>query len=96
MASAALSILFLAFVHGRTVPVAFAEAMQRGWGRSMAVGLLILGLLLPLKWLLPQGVVATIMISGTALLALAAAGFAFIVGVDERAALLAVARRLRS
>lgn len=95
-ASIALSLMFLAFVHGRTVPIAFADAMHRGWGRSLAVGMLIFGLLFPFKWLLPQGVVATILISAAAVFALAAAGFAFIVGVDERAALLAVARRLRS
>jgi O-antigen/teichoic acid export membrane protein len=94
--SVVLGILFLVFVHGRTVPIAFADAMRGGWGRSLAVGLLIFGLLFPFKWLLPQGVIATILISTAAVLALAVAGLAFIVGVDERAALLAVARRLRS
>jgi O-antigen/teichoic acid export membrane protein len=94
--SVLLSILFLSFVHGRTVPIAFMDSMRRGWGRSLVVGLLIFCLLFPFKWLLPHGLLATALISAVAAFALAAAGFAFIVGVDERAALLAVARRLRS
>jgi O-antigen/teichoic acid export membrane protein len=95
-ASIALSILFLAFVHGRTVPIAFVDAMRGGWGRSLAVGLLVFGVLFPLKWLLPPGVIASVLISAMAVLALTVAGLVFIVGVNERAALLAVARRLRS
>jgi len=78
------------------VPIAFADAMRGGWGRSLAVGILIFCLLFPLKWALPHGVVVTVMISAAAVCALSAAGLAFIVGVDERAALLAMARRLRN
>ncbi|HYD78476.1 MAG TPA: oligosaccharide flippase family protein [Paucimonas sp.] len=94
--SIALGLLFLAFVHGRTVPIGFTEAMRGGWGRSLAVGALIFCILFPFKWLLPNGVLTTVLISAAAVLALAAAGLAFIVGVDERAALLAIARRLKN
>jgi O-antigen/teichoic acid export membrane protein len=90
-----MSISFLVFVHGRTVPISFNDMLVQGFGKSMSVGMLVFGVLFPLKWLIPQGLLGTILIVSTALLTLALAGFAFIVSVDERAALVAVARRLR-
>jgi len=95
VASALLSLLFLAFVHGRTVPIPFADAMRGGWGKSLLVGALIFCAMFPLKWLLPAGIATTVVVSGMAVLALAGAGLAFILGGDERAALVAAARRLR-
>jgi hypothetical protein len=49
-----------------------------------------------MKWLVPHSLLATIAIVSTALLTLGLAGLFFIVNVDERAAMVAMARRLRS
>ncbi|MEN3296046.1 MAG: hypothetical protein V7642_5299 [Burkholderiales bacterium] len=96
VASLTMSASFLLFVHGRTVPISFGETLRNGLGRSLAVGLLIIGVLLPLKWYVPGGLLTTVAIVSTGLLALGFAGLAFVASVDERAAMLAVARRLRS
>jgi O-antigen/teichoic acid export membrane protein len=96
LSSLMLGTGFLLFVHGRTVPVTFAETLRDGFGRSLAVGLLIIGILAPLKWFMAEGLLGTVAIVSAALFALALAGLYFIIGVDERAAMLAFARRLRS
>jgi len=96
VASVLLGALFLWFVHGRTVPITLQQTLSEGFGRSLGIGLLIFSILLPLKWLFPSGIFGTIAIVAMALLMLGMAGLAFIATVDERAALLAVARRLRS
>ncbi len=95
-ASILLGMFFLWFVHGRTVPFHLRETVSLGYGKSMLVGLAIFAVLLPLKWVFPAGVIGTIAVAGMALLFLLMAGLAFIVSVDERAALMAVARRFRS
>jgi O-antigen/teichoic acid export membrane protein len=94
--SVMMTALFLIFVHGRTVPIQLTEALREGFGRSLAVGALVFGILFPLKWFMPAGLLATAAIVAAALLALTAAGIKYIVGVEERAALLAVYRRLSS
>lgn len=96
LSSLTLGMGFLLFVHGRTVPVSFGETLRKGFGRSVAVGMLIIGMLVPLKWLVADSLLGTLAIVSAALLTLALAGLYFIVGVDERAAMLAFARRLRS
>lgn len=96
LSSLVLGMSFLLFVHGRTVPIAFSEALRDGFGRSLAVGLLIIAVLVPLKWLVPGGLLGTAAVVATGALTLALAGLYFIVGVDDRAAMLAMARRLRS
>jgi O-antigen/teichoic acid export membrane protein len=96
LSSLTLCMIFLLFVHGRTVPVAFSEAVREGFGRSIAVGTLIICVLVPLKWLAPAGLLSTIAIVSTALVTLGLAGLFLIAGVDERAAMLSMARRLRS
>lgn len=96
LSSLTLCMIFLLFVHGRTVPVAFSETVRDGFGRSIAVGALIICVLVPLKWLIPGGLLSTVAIVSAALLTLGVAGLFFIVGVDERAAMLSMARRLRS
>lgn len=96
VASLLMSTLFLWYVHGRTVPISLQETLSEGFGRSLGIGLVIFCILFPLKWLFPPGIFGTVAIVSMALLALGLAGLAFIVNVDERAALLAVARRLRS
>lgn len=95
LSSLVLGVSFLLFVHGRTVPIAFGETLRDGFGRSLAVGTLILCVLVPLKWLAPAGLVGTAAVVFAGLLTLAVAGLFFIAGVDDRAAMLAMARRLR-
>jgi O-antigen/teichoic acid export membrane protein len=96
MSSLLMGVLFLIFVHGRTVPISLADTLREGMGRSLLVGLLIVGCLFPLKWLVPPSLLGTTIIASAALVALCLAGLAFIVGVEERATLAAAARRLRS
>lgn len=95
-ASALMSALFLWYVHGRTVPISIGETLRDGLGRSVGVGLLIFGVLFPLKWIIEDSLLGTVAIVSGALLTLALAGIVFVVRVDERAALMAVARRFRS
>lgn len=96
LSSVLLGVAFLVFVHGRTVPVSLAESLRDGFGRSLGVGMLIIAVLVPVKWFIADGLLGTAAIVSAALLALAVAGLYFIVGVDERAAMMALARRLRS
>lgn len=96
LSSLVLGVSFLLFVHGRTVPIAFSETLREGFGRSLAVGALIICVLVPLKWLVPAGLAGTAAVVVAGVLTLALAGLFLIVGVDDRAAMLAMARRLRS
>ncbi|WP_162256938.1 oligosaccharide flippase family protein [Noviherbaspirillum sp. Root189] len=96
LSSLALGVGFLLFVHGRTVPITFVESLRSGFGRSLAIGAAIICVLVPLKWMIPGGLVSTIAIVSTALVTLGLAGLFFIVSVDERAAMMSMARRLRS
>jgi len=96
VSSTLMGAAFLLFVHGRTVPIAFAETLRQGFGRSLAVGAVAIGALLPLKWTLPESVVATLGVVTLAGLVLGIAGLFLIVGSDDRNAMLAFARRLRS
>jgi O-antigen/teichoic acid export membrane protein len=96
IASVTMSVSFLLFVHGRTVPITLGETLRKGLGRSLAVGLLIISVLLPLKWYVPGGLLNTLAIVSAGLVVLAFAGLLFVASVDERAAMRAVARRLRS
>jgi O-antigen/teichoic acid export membrane protein len=95
LSSMALGIGFLLFVHGRTVPISIGESLRSGFGRSLAIGAAIICVLVPLKWLVPAGLMSTVAIVSAALLTLGLAGLFFIVSVDERAAMLSMARRLR-
>lgn len=93
LSSILMTTIFLAYVHGRTVPIAFQDTLREGFGRSLIVGLLILCVLFPIKWVFPAGILGTVAIVSTALVALSVAGLMFIVGVNERMALRSVARR---
>lgn len=93
LASLLMTVLFLVYVHGRTVPVSLLETLRVSWLPSIAIGSIGLAVLVPLKWLLPSGGAGTLLLVSTALLALLVAGYVFIVSVDERQALLAVARK---
>ncbi|MGH8810242.1 MAG: polysaccharide biosynthesis C-terminal domain-containing protein, partial [Noviherbaspirillum sp.] len=94
LSSLALGAAFLMFVHGRTVPITLAESLRSGFGRSLAIGAVIICVLVPMKWLVPNGLLGTVAIVSAALLTMALAGLFFIVSVDERAAVVAMARRL--
>jgi O-antigen/teichoic acid export membrane protein len=96
LASLIMSMSFLRFVHGRTVPVSFGETLRMGWGRSLVVGACIICALLPVKWFVPHGLLGTVVVVSGGMLALMLAGLAFVASVDERAAMRAVARRFRS
>lgn len=94
LASVLMTACFLLFVHGRTVPIRFADAWRDGFGRSLTVGFLILAVLLPIKWLYLDGLLGTVAIVSTAIVALTVAGLMFIVSVDQRTALLSMFRRI--
>lgn len=96
LASLVMGALFLWFVHGRSVPVSLREMLRQGIGPSLAVGSIIFAILLPLKWLVPEGLLGTLAMVALAGISLLLAGLAFIVSVDERAALRAAARRIVS
>jgi len=96
ISSLIICTIFLLFVHGRTVPVSIGESLRSGFGRSLLVGLVVIGSLLPVKWLLSGGLVGTLAIASAGALTLAVAGLVFIVNIEERTAMLAVARRFRS
>ncbi len=94
LASLLMAALFIGYVHGRTVPVPAREALRACWwpGFATAAGALLLAL--PLKWLLPDTLAGLSLLAGIGSLLLLAGGLAFIVRVDERAALRAASRRL--
>lgn len=93
LSSVLMTAIFLVYVHGRTVPIPFQDSLREGFGRSLMVGLLILAVLFPMKWLFPAGIMGTVAIVSMALVALALAGMMFIVGVNERMALRSMVRR---
>lgn len=93
LSSILMTTAFLLYVHGRTVPIPFQETLTQGFGRSLAVGILILGVLFPLKSLFPAGVLGAVAIVSTAIFALFLAGLMFIIGVNERTALRSMVRR---
>src|SRR5690606_2981749 len=96
VATLTLGIAFLLFVHGRTVPFSFADSLREGWGRSVLIGLLVFGAVYPVTMLLPSGIAGTIAATMIGVATLGAAYLAFIANIDERAALMTVARRLVS
>ncbi len=91
VASVVMSALFLAYVHGRTVPVGLSQVWACCWRPSLLVGGAVALAMMPLKWLLDErlpglpGLLALLAVAGTSLLA---AGLAFIVRSDERALLM--------
>jgi O-antigen/teichoic acid export membrane protein len=94
LASVLMTALFLVYVHGRTVPVSLVETLRVSWLPSITIGSIGLAFLIPLKWLLPAGVISTLLLVTMALLALLVAGFFFIINMNERHTLLAFARKL--
>ncbi len=93
VASLLMAVLFVGYVHGRTVPVSIRETLRTCWwpGLATAAGALLLAL--PLKWLLPDSVVGLLSLASGGALLLLAGGAAFIVRSDERHALRLASRR---
>ncbi len=96
LASLLMGALFVGYVHGRTVPVSVRETLRACWwpGLSTAAGALLLAL--PLKWILPDTLGGLLLLATAGAVLLLAAGLAFIVRVDERAALRTASLRLMS
>ena len=96
VATLLLGVSFLCFVHGRTVPVSLLETVREGWGRSVLIGLGAFALAWPATMFLPSGIAGTAaaMLIGLALLGLAY--IVFVASMDERSAMLSMARRLVS
>lgn len=93
LSSLMMTVLFLGYVHGRTIPLSVREPLRVCWGPSLAVGMLVLILMLPLKWVLPETLSALLLLAAISGIAWLAAGLAFVIRVDERAALFSITRR---
>ena len=93
LASLLMSAWFLAWVHGRTVPVALGRVASQCWLPALLAGSGAALAVLPLKWLIAQhlpllpGLLALLSLSGAALLL---AGLAFVLSASERARLRAL------
>lgn len=96
LASVVLAALFLVYVHGRTIPISFGDMARAGLGRSLGIGLLAFAALIPLKWLMPEGLLGLALIVCIGMIVLTAGGLAFVMNAEERATLIAIARRFRS
>lgn len=94
LASALMGALFLAYVHGRSVPVTLADTWRIAWLPAFSVGIAALMLALPLRWLLPGGVPGLLLTGCAAALVLFGFALTLLVNDSERAALRSAARRL--
>jgi hypothetical protein len=94
LASALMGILFLVYVHGRSVPVTLADTWRLAWLPALGVGIAALLLALPLRWMMPPGVPGLLLLAGAASLALIGFALTLLVNDSERAALHSAARRL--
>ena len=93
LASAVMTVIFLIYVHGHTVPVTLSDTLRLSWMPGFVTGAGALSLMLPLKYWLPDTLIGMLMLAGVATLTLVAAGFAFVASFDERHALWSVTRR---
>jgi O-antigen/teichoic acid export membrane protein len=93
LASVVMTVAFLFYVHGRTVPVRLTDTLRLSWMPSVITGACALSLMLPLKYWLPETLIGMLMLTGVAATTLIAAGFAFVVSFDERHALWSATRR---
>lgn len=94
LCSILMTLLFLIYVHGRTVPASLQETLRLCWAPSAYICGTALLLMLPIRLALPislSGLIWLASISGVTLLL---AGWFFIVRMDERAILLSFTRRL--
>ena len=88
-----MSSLFLAYVHGRTVPVSFGDAWRLALFPSLGVGCGGVLLMLAVKPMVPVTATGTVLLALLALLTLGVAGMALIATAGEREFLRNTARR---
>ncbi len=93
LASALMTALFLVYVHGRTLPITLRETFKRGWLPSLGWGLAAMLLSLPLRWVMPNGVLGLLIQASWTLAMLCIVGFIFLTKEDERQVLLSAVRR---
>ena len=87
------SVAFLVYVHGRTVPIGLVEILK-DCGPPLFGGLILMGVLLVLKWLVPSGLIATSIITIFGLIIFLAIGWRYTLGPDERLKILAILKNL--
>lgn len=93
LSSLLMTALFLRHVHGRTVPVSFADTWRLALLPSLAVGGAGMLLMLAVKPLLPESTAGFAMLSLLSVLTLATAGMTLIASAGERERLRSVARK---
>lgn len=91
--SALMTSLFLAYVHGRTVPVSFGDAWRLALFPSLGVGCGGVLLMLAIKPVMPETTAGAALLALLSLLTLGAAGMALIATAGEREFLRDTARR---
>ena len=94
LSSIFMTALFLFYVHGRTMPSSLSETSRICWGPSIATGMAMLLLTLPLKWILPKSLSGLLLLTVASSVALMGAGLSLVMRMDERAALLSATRRM--
>lgn len=93
LASLLMTVAFLIYVHGRTVPVPLSDTVRLSWMPGLLTGAGVLILMLPLKYWLPASLSGLVWLACASTLALIVGGLAFVVSFDERHALWSVTRR---
>ncbi len=93
LSSVLMTSLFLAYVHGRTVPVSFGDAWRLALFPSLGVGCAGVLLLLAVKPMLPVTAAGAALLALLSLLTLSAAGMLLIATAGEREFLRDAARR---
>jgi hypothetical protein len=94
LASALMSALFLVYVHGRTLPISLRETFTNGWLPSLGWGLAAMLLSLPLRWMMPNGVMGLLIQASWTLTMLCIVGFIFLTKEDERQVMVSAIRRV--
>ncbi len=88
-----MTSLFLGFVHGRTVPVSFADTWREALFPSLGVGCAGVLMMLAVKLVLPGTPGGLALLCLLSLLTLGAAGLALVANAGEREFLFSVARK---
>jgi O-antigen/teichoic acid export membrane protein len=94
LCSILMTLLFLIYVHGRTVPASLQETLRLCWAPSAYICGTALLLMLPIRWVLPISLSGLIWLASISGITLLLAGWFFIARMDERAVLLSFTRRL--
>jgi O-antigen/teichoic acid export membrane protein len=94
LCSILMTLLFLIYVHGRTVPTSLQETLRLCWAPSAYICGTALLLMLPIRWVLPISLSGLIWLASISGITLLLAGWFFIARMDERAVLLSFTRRL--